>query len=414
MANHLMKTTALGLIAACAFVGGAQAGGFSRGEADTDILYEDGTIAGRGGVVYVMPDRAFDTIRGASATDDAYSDNYAIPSFAAKFRISENFSCAFTYAEPFGAASSYGTEAQAADRAADVTAAASATGFGRLPLVPSIGGNAVIESGFDTTELGATCAVNISAGPGQLYFIGGGFSQSFDYTEVKDYGTLNLEDSSAFGYRFGAAYEIKEYALRAELMYRSAVDHSAEGTFTSGQPLTNIPALFGGPIALGSVYDSTGTGTLPQSLELNLQSGIAPGWLAFASVKWTDWSVLQTLNYSIEGLAAGSTVNQQKNFFWRDGWTITGGIGHQINEKVSGALSLTWDRGVGTGADIFTDTWTLGAGAQIKHGPGVLRIGAAASYLTSGEQSTADGADFNATADGDWAYALSANYRISF
>lgn len=414
MANHLMKTTALGLIAACAFVGGAQAGGFSRGEADTDILYEDGTIAGRGGVVYVMPDRAFATVDGTSSSDDAYSDNYAIPSFAAKFRVSENFSCAITYTEPFGAASSYGDDAQDADRAADQTAAASAPpfSFGQLPLV--IGGNAVIESGFDTTELGGTCAVNFNVGPGQLYFLGGGFSQSFDYTEVKDYGTLNLEDSSAFGYRLGAAYEIKEYALRAEVMYRSAVDHNAEGSFTSGQPLANIPVFLGGPIALGSQFDSTGTGTLPQSLEFSLQSGIAPGWLAFASVKWTDWSVLQTLNYTIEGLAFGADVDQQKNFFWRDGWTVTGGVGHQFNEKISGALSLTWDRGVGTGADIFSDTWTLGAGAQIKHGPGVLRIGAAASYLTSGEQSTADGADFNATADGDWAYALSANYRISF
>ncbi len=412
MANHLMKTTALGLIAACAFVGGAQAGGFSRGEADTDILYEDGTIAGRGGVVYVMPDRAFATIGGTASDDDAYSENYAIPSFAAKFRVSENFSCAITYTEPFGAASSYGDDAQDADRAADIAAALLAPpGFGRLPLVPGVGGNAVIESGFDTTELGGTCAVDFNVGPGQLYFLGGGFSQSFDYTEVKDYGSLNLEDSSAFGYRLGAAYEIKEYALRAEVMYRSAVDHSAEGSFTSGAPLVNIPGF---SIPLGTQFDANGTGTLPQSLEFSLQSGIAPGWLAFASVKWTDWSVLQTLNYTIEGLAFGADVDQQKNFFWRDGWTVTGGVGHQFNEKISGALSLTWDRGVGTGADIFSDTWTLGAGAQIKHGPGVLRIGAAASYLTSGEQSTADGADFNATADGDWAYALSANYRISF
>lgn len=413
MANHLMKTTALGLIAACAFVGGAQAGGFSRGDADTDILYEDGTVAARGGVVYVMPDRSFDSIRGAGATDGAYSDNYLIPSFAAKFRVSDNFSCALTYTEPFGAASSYGSQAQAADRASDVTAAGSApAGFGQLPLL--IGGNAVIESGFDSTELGGTCAVNFDVGPGDLYFIGGAFSQSFDYTEVKDYGTLNLKDSSAFGYRLGAAYEIKEYALRAEVMYRSDVEHNATGTFVSGSPLLGVPALFGGPIPTGTQFGANGTGTLPQSLEFNLQSGIAPGWLAFASVKWTDWSVLQRLNYSIDRLNAGSPLQQSKNFFWRDGWTITGGVGHQITENLSGALSLTWDRGVGTGADIFTDTWTLGAGAQIKHGPGVLRVGAAASYLTSGSQSTAQGADFNATAGGDWAYALSANYRISF
>jgi len=391
MANHSMKTTALGLIAACAFVGGAQAGGFSRGEADTDILYEDGTIAGRGGVVYVMPDRAFATVRGANGTDDAYSENYAIPSFAAKFRATDNFSCAFTYTQPFGAKSEYGQQARLADLTSDALA-------GRTT-------NAVNSSEFETNELGGTCAVNFDLGPGDVFILGGVFSQSFDYSESKTLGTLDLEDTSAFGYRLGAAYEIKEYALRGEIMYRSQVDHEASGFFT----IEN--ATFAGSLGVpvGTRFSSTGTGSLPQSLEVSLQSGIAPDWLAFGSIKWTDWSVLQTLNYSITNLP-----DQQKNFFWRDGWTVTGGVGHQFNEKISGALSLTWDRGVGTGADIFSDTWTLGAGAQIKHGPGVLRIGAAASYLTSGEQSTADGADFNATADGDWAYALSANYRISF
>ncbi len=122
MANHLMKTTALGLIAACAFVGGAQAGGFARGEADTDILYEDGTVAGRGGWVYVMPDRSYATIDGSSSSDDAFSQNYGIPSFAAKFRATDNFSCAITYTQPFGADSEYGDDAQAADKAADVAA----------------------------------------------------------------------------------------------------------------------------------------------------------------------------------------------------------------------------------------------------------------------------------------------------
>jgi long-chain fatty acid transport protein len=396
MANHLMKTTALGLIAACAFVGGAQAGGFARGEADTDILYEDGTVAGRGGWVYVMPDRGYATIDGSASSDGAYSENYGIPSFAAKFRATDNFSCAITYTQPFGAESSYGDDAQDADRAADIAAGG---------LTAALGGNAVISSRFDTDELGGTCAANFDAGKGQFYVLGGVFTQSFDYTEAKDFGTLNLQDDSAFGYRFGAAYEIKEYALRAELMYRSQVDHDASGSFTLESAA--LAGALGAPV--GSQFDSTGTGSLPQSLEFNLQSGIAPGWLAFGSIKWTDWSVLQTLNYNITNLG-----DQQKNFFWRDGWTVTGGVGHQFNEKVSGALSLTWDRGVGTGADIFTDTWTLGAGAQIKHGPGVLRIGAAASYLTAGDQSTADGADFDATADGDWAYALSANYRISF
>ncbi|MEJ8307723.1 OmpP1/FadL family transporter [Agrobacterium larrymoorei] len=384
MATTWIKRGTLGLVGACMAVGGAQAGGFTRGDADTEILYEDGTVAARGGVIYVIPKRSFETINGANATDDEYSKNYAVPSFSAKARISENLSCAFTYTQPFGAKSDYGPQARATSA------------------------NAVRNSKFDTNEYGGTCAVNFDVGPGQLYFLGGGFVESFDYTEEKNFGTLHLEDSAAGGYRIGTAYEIKEYALRAELMYRSQVDHEASGTFRRN------PA---GPFAaLPAELASTGYGSLPQSVELNLQSGIAPGWLVFGSVKWTDWSVLQTLNYQIPGLAVvnPAIVNQRKNFFWQDGWTITGGVGHSFNDNVSGAVTLTWDKGVGSGADIFTDTWTLGAGAQIKGGPGVLRVGAGLSYLTSGSQSTSKGADFNATAGGDWAYAVSASYKIAF
>lgn len=390
MAYTFIKAATLGLLGACTAIGSVQAGGFARGDADTEILYEDGNVAARGGVIYVIPKRSFATINGATATDDDFSKNYAIPSFSAKARISENLSCAFTYTQPFGAKSEYGSQAQIADLTADQLA-------GRPR-------NAVERSKFYTNEYGGTCAVNFDVGPGQLYFLGGGFVESFNYKETKTLGTLELEDSSAGGYRIGAAYEIKEYALRAELMYRSQVDHEVSGAFRP------IAAL-----GLGASVSSTGSGSLPQSLELNLQSGVAPGWLVFGSVKWTDWSVLQTLNYSIPALALlGLNPDQQKNFFWQDGWTITGGVGHSFNENVSGAVTLTWDKGVGTGADIMSDVWTLGVGTQIKGGPGVLRLGAGLSYLTAGSQSTSKGADFDATANGDWAYAVSASYKIAF
>ncbi len=75
---------------------------------------------------------------------------------------------------------------------------------------------------------------------------------------------------------------------------------------------------------------------------------------------------------------------------------------------------MTWDQGVGTGADIQTDTWTFGAGALINAGPGVLKVGAGVSYLTAGSQSTAKGALYNATSPGSWAYALGASYNIKF
>ncbi len=384
--KHISKGF-IALAALGAFQAPALAGGFSRGEADTDIFFDPGRFVARGGVTYVNPRRDFDTIAGANGTDGVISDDYAIPSFAAKFELTDNLACAATYTQPFGGSSTYGTQAQAADSAADDPA-------GPLP------GNAASKKKFTTNEYGLACDVKIQAGPGNIHFIGGGFLQSFVYKQNTLYGDLTLKDDSAPGYRLGVAYEIEEYALRAQLMYRSEVKHEADGHFT--------PGILAGVIGAGD-RSSDGEGKLPQSLELSLQSGIAPGWLVYGSVKWTDWSVLQTLDYNIDALGP-----QQLEFFWRDGWTVQAGVGHAFNEKVSGTINVTWDKGVGTGADIMSDTWTVAAGAGIKAGPGELRVGAAISYMTEGSQSVAKGANFDATANGDWAYALSGSYRISF
>lgn len=396
MRQNITKLSAAVLMVS-AIAGAAHAGGFSRGTADTDIIYEDGTVDFRAGGTYVSPHRSFDTIAGATATDDRYSNDYWIPSASVKVRMSDSFSCAATYTQSFGGNSTYGKQSQAADKAADV--ASPGWLFGPF-------GNSVKSASFTSDEVGGTCAYNTQVGPGNVYFLGGLFLQNFKYTEVKDFGTLNLTDKGSVGYRIGAAYEIKEYALRGQIMYRSQVDHDASGEFTNGTPVLAGAPLF---IPVGAKRSATGAGTLPQSLEVSFQSGIAPDWLAFGSVKWTDWSVFDVLNYNITNLGA-----QKKEYYWQDGWTVSGGIGHKFNDNVSGAVSLTWDRGVSTGADIMTDTWTLGAGSQIKAGPGTLRLGAAVSYLTSGEQSIAQHAAFNATAGNDWAYALNASYIIKF
>jgi long-chain fatty acid transport protein len=384
MANNFKKTTALGLIAACAFVGGAQAGGFSRGEADTDILYEEGEIVGRGGVLYVIPQRSFATVDGSASSDGTYTNNYTIPTFAAKVKVSDNLSCALTYVNAFGADVDYGQDAQDAGSA--------------------------IHKEFKSNEYATTCDVNFSAGKGRIHLLGGVFLQDFDYTanstvDLTSFGagiypgTLRLQDDAAYGYRLGVAYDITEYALRAQLMYRSAIDHETnDGSFE-----TSAPAGFG---LSGDAY---GSGTLPQSLKLSLQSGVAPGWLVYGSVKWTDWSVMDTLNYTVP---AG---NREDPFYWKDGWTFQTGVGHAFTDKLSGTVSLTYDMGVGTGADIQTDTWTTAIGAIYKPKDGIeLRVGGAVSYLKAGSQSTADNADFDATSDSDWAYSVGTSLKISF
>ncbi|WP_421592409.1 OmpP1/FadL family transporter [Shinella sp. M27] len=386
MISSIFKNGVLTVAALAAFASVAQAGGFARGEADTDILFDADDYAFRAGATYVSPRREFETTGGVANNDGVYTEGYWIPSIAAKIGVSENFACALTYTQPFGAQANYGMDA-------------------RMAAIAN-GNNPYGEKGFKTNEYGATCDVKFDAGKGKLHLLGGIFMQDFSYTAVNEldtilpgstrHGTLRLEDDSAIGYRLGAAYEITEYALRVSLMYRSKIKHEAdEGSYDV--------------MDLGSIFlPATGYGTLPQSLKLSAQTGVAEGWLVYGSVKWTDWSVLDALNYNIGGTDFRDAYN------WKDGWTVQAGVAHVFTEKLTGTVNLTWDSGVGTGADINTDTWTLGAGIQAKLGPGDLRFGGGVSYLTSGSQSASKGASYDATAGGDWSYAVSGSYKISF
>ena len=383
MIGKIFKNGILASVALAALASTAEAGGYSRGEADTDILFESGDFIFRAGATYVSPRRTFKTTGagGAANNDGVYTNDYWVPSVAAKIGVSENFACALTYTQPFGADASYGNGV----RLAQILA----------------GNNPYSDKGFETNEYGATCDVKFDSGAGKIHLLGGIFLQDFSYDAVVQppgsapLAKFHLEDDAAFGYRIGAAYEITEYALRVSLMYRSKVKHEAdEGSFD----------FVGGPS-----LPATGYGTLPQSLKLSAQSGVAPGWLVYGSVKWTDWSVLDALNYNITSLGANQDV-----YNWKDGWTIQAGVAHVFNEKLTGTVNLTWDSGVSTGADIHGDTITLGAGILAKVGPGDLRFGGGISHMASGSQSTLKGATFDATGGGGWAYGVTGSYKISF
>ncbi|MGS1096229.1 OmpP1/FadL family transporter [Aquamicrobium terrae] len=393
----LAAATALSLLGTAA----AQAGGFSRGTADTDILFEQGNFNMRTGATFVAPQRGYDTVNIApgvsvKGTDGKYTEHYVIPSAAIKFNITDDMSCAGTYTTPFGASSVYGPQAIQAE------------------LTFTAGRKGTMATKFSTNEFGLTCGYKFNVGPGNLWVLGGVFAEDFTYSETVLLGgaapaTLGFKDDYRAGYRIGAAYEIPEYALRAQVLYRSEVKHKPDGTWSSA--------------AFPVTFDTFGTGTLPQSLELKVQTGIAPGWLAFASVKWTDWSVLQTLDYTIVAPPTVGGGDNRKEYFFRDGWTVTGGIGHKFTDSISGFVSLTWDRGVSTTEDALTDTYILAGGVSLTDVlGGELRFGGAVSYLTGrtvpqaalGSGGVGPGHSFGYTVDGDVSYAGQVSFKTKW
>ena len=386
----------------------AQAGGFNRGSANLDGLFSD-SLGVYSGVTYVAPGRSYSTVSGTrivggkavalSQGSVEFGDSYAVPYISAGGQVVDNVACVGSYTEPYGG---------------DTTYSGAITYH-------------IASHSLSARELGLTCAYRHELGKGRISFIGGVFNEYIEYKQARNFnlafgntGDSNLKVSSdTWGYRLGLAYEIPEIALKASLMYRSQTDHSATGTYTNtpfntlaqagGTAAATANALYGA----NTSATASATASLPQSVELALQTGIAPGWLAYGSVKWTEWSVLKSIKV-VEGLA--NQPFSTSRFFYKDGWTVTGGVAHRFNEQLAASASITWDRGVTTGWDTHTDTWSFAGGVAYDINEKIqLRAGGAAIRFAAGNKSqTASAVDYTAYSPSEWGYALSMSASIKF
>lgn len=354
------NTFLCGLACATALTGSAMAGGFSRGTADTDILFEDGNFAMRSGATYVNPTRKYNVNGNPLLLGTDPLDSYVIPSIAFKAQLVQDLSCAGTYTDAYGGSTTFAS--------------------------PTVTGKTA--ESFTVAEFGLTCGYNYNVGNGFVTFILGAFAEQINYSLTTFLPTTTTVSGTEYGWRAGVAYSIPEIAFRAQLLYRSGTEHNPTG-------LTN------------GVVPASANGTLPQSIELRAQTGIAPSWLAFGSIKWTNWSVLDTLN-----LNAGvfTSANQ---YFYDDGWTVSGGVGHQINETVSAFGALSWDKGVGTGWDTDSDKFSVASGVSVSANHITMRFGGAYTFI-KGATETQYGAGVNAGYGDGHAWSLSASATGSF
>ncbi len=391
--SKAISTLLGGTLLLTGMVSAAQAGGLERGGYNYDLLFSTDRFASEAGVIYVMPDRKIKNARdtdprdglgangtpllGLGKTSVTETENYTIPRAGVKVGITSDFDCLAQYSQPWGVHTKPGNE--------------------------WVGVNENIETKIESHDYGLTCSYKFDLGKGQLRAIGG-----VSYQEVEGFkerlvlspnvfkaldprlarfpgdgtGKLDLE-GDGIGWRIGAAYEIPEIALRASLIYNAEVDL---GDVTGTLDLRNLPSAIKPPIA-GQLNNVYGTATMPQSLEFKFQTGIAPDWLAFGSVKWVDWSVLNVVGFCVQGTpkCTPDKYATSLDLMFRDGWTVTGGIGHKFNDQWSGQLQVSWDRGTSTGLTTQTDTWLLSSGVSWSPNKNFeIRVGGAIGMLTSG------------------------------
>ena len=136
---------------------------------------------------------------------------------------------------------------------------------------------------------------------------------------------------------------------------------SGEGSFHDG-PHRCAPSRYffvqaRGRLRQAASFQSPQATEIPQSLELRVQTGIAEETLALARIKWQQWSRLGIV--PVNGVISPTTGLPSTTSFdplYRDGWTVTGGIGRTFSERLSGLASITWDRGTSTISGFQTDS----------------------------------------------------------
>jgi long-chain fatty acid transport protein len=334
MAKTTRITTIGSLLGLAMFPVAAQAGGWDKNEpgAGLDLLFDPGKVVVDGTILVQDISRVYDSYTGYFGTTSTGSGGdldigtTGVRGTAAlKFDFLNNHSCMLGYREPYNLYTDFGD-----------------SWSGRYKFTEKKG---------DVYEASVTCSYKAQLGPGYLRAIVGGSYDwgSFSFTQYaggSNYVTTSLDAEGAFGWRVGAAYEIPEYAMRASLMYYSGIKLDADGaqTLQSGTTLGHASATL----------------NLPQAVELSVQSGIAPDWLAYGSIKWTDWSVVGDIPIS----STNSSLSGTLLLSYRDGWTVTGGIGHKFTDNWSGTVGLIWDRGVSTGYDEYANTYTMLVGAK--------------------------------------------------
>ncbi|ADV12602.1 MULTISPECIES: OmpP1/FadL family transporter [Mesorhizobium] len=343
----------------------AHAGGLERGGYDIDLLFDPAPFATEAEATYVMPDRKYENARGPGGADLGLgtsadgAEGYWVPRVGMKVQVVQGVDCMVDYSQPWGAHTAPGMWNGALSNT---------------------------ETDIKSNNYAGTCSYKFDAGKGQLRFIGGlfyqdisGFKESLVNVLPALTGRVDLE-ASGWGWRAGVAYEIPDIALRASLVYNSKVKLD---NISGALDLTSIGR------GVTDIYGSTQY--MPDSVELKLQSGIAPGWLAFGSIKWVNWSLLQSVPICPVGAPSslcftnGPAEATSLDLMYRDGWTVSGGIGHKFNDQWSGAGQLTWDRGTSHGFGAQTDTWTLGGGVAYTPKPNIeVRLAGAVGVLTSG------------------------------
>lgn len=395
----------------------ASAAGLDRSGQDVTAFLQDGTY-GEVVYTYIDADVSGKDISGNPTSDIAQA--YDFGRFGVKADINDTFSVGVLYDEPWGAAVEYQGNSNFVSQGADATvnaltggrvpnaataqaglrqaqdgitqlrtAIAAAAGgdttklqtqlndtvadarrLGSVLRVASIteeqkgqGTNVEIRTQNATLLLGAKLGENknlqIYGGPQMQRLTGEVHLRGTAYGPMTGYDA-NIGADMGYGWVAGVAYHKPEIALKAALTYRSKIDH--ERSIAETIPVT------------GYQNSQNFKATLPDSWNLDFQTGINPTTLLSAKVRYVPWSDFAIRPPQYGTVTATGNNNEPLPIvnYSKDQWSAELGLGRKVSDKLAVSGSVGYDSGAGNPISTLGPIkgyYSLGLGAKYNVTP---------------------------------------------
>jgi long-subunit fatty acid transport protein len=253
------------------------AGGFETTALSTSFMYESGSYGEAS-----LSSRTYDITGTVYAPTGSPVKNLSKPAFAFKSDIFDNVALGLSYYNQ-GAVQ------------LDYSGAGSALAAG-LPVVDLTIDALTLQAKYDYSK--------------NIALIAGIKNTTVQDATANIFQSVSLPAStitgkSEMGYIVGASYSIPEIAFRAELLYETETNFSLDTVSPAGPGQT--------------------TGSIPDYMTLNFQSGVADGTLVFGSMRRADWANHQ-LRVHPQATDTSSFTNTT---------TINVGVGRKVTDALS-------------------------------------------------------------------------------
>ncbi len=202
--------------------------------------------------------------------------------------------------------------------------------------------------------------------------------------------TLKTSTETGVGYVVGVAWEKPETGARVALTYNSKIEYDFSATEWGKAP-TQLK-LWGNITPTTDKFKTT----VPESINLEFQTGIAKDTLLTGSVRWVHWTQFDITPpaYSETYKYHCSRTCRQKKFpivsYERNSTTLNIGVDHRFNDQWSGAVIFGYEphKGLRTNEWRPTDGFKSATLAASYQASDKIKITAGISYVDIGDAVT--------------------------